>query len=256
MKMKAMKCPQCSANLDVEEGLDTFYCKYCGSRIVVEDQDKDVIKAKVRLQELKHEEKMLDSVMAHKRFEMKQQSAESKRMLILGIVLLVGSMLAAGLFLLIYEFAGKKEEKRLEQIVVEVQELIDDKKYDEALVKAEQIVYSAENEKWTMKRKWNKIRKDLIKQIEEAKNIYKDSNGIAMTLDSSDIKGMPYSDAVELLSGMGFSNISAVELSDKPGLFHKSGDVKTIVVDGDTKFKVGDKYLPDVQISIEYYSEE
>lgn len=30
-EMKILKCPNCNAALEIENGLDTFYCKYCGN---------------------------------------------------------------------------------------------------------------------------------------------------------------------------------------------------------------------------------
>lgn len=30
MELKSLFCPNCGASLEVEDGLDTFFCKYCG----------------------------------------------------------------------------------------------------------------------------------------------------------------------------------------------------------------------------------
>lgn len=51
MKLYLMKCPDCGGQLEVEEGLQFFYCKYCGSKILVD---------RTKLQEMEHEEKMSD----------------------------------------------------------------------------------------------------------------------------------------------------------------------------------------------------
>lgn len=44
-----MKCPACGATLDVEDEIDTFYCKYCGTKVIVEGQSPEVIKAKTKI---------------------------------------------------------------------------------------------------------------------------------------------------------------------------------------------------------------
>lgn len=49
MEYHQMKCPACGAMLDVEDGIDTFYCKYCGTKVIVEGQSPDVIKAKTKI---------------------------------------------------------------------------------------------------------------------------------------------------------------------------------------------------------------
>ena len=46
MEVHQLKCPNCNANLEIEDDLDTFFCKYCGSKLVVTGRDEAVIKAK------------------------------------------------------------------------------------------------------------------------------------------------------------------------------------------------------------------
>lgn len=49
MNFVQMKCPNCGADLEVENDIDSFYCKYCGTKIVIEDQDPEVLKTKRRI---------------------------------------------------------------------------------------------------------------------------------------------------------------------------------------------------------------
>lgn len=49
MEFVQMKCPNCSADLEVEDGIDSFYCKYCGTKILVEGQSKHVVNAKAKI---------------------------------------------------------------------------------------------------------------------------------------------------------------------------------------------------------------
>ena len=34
-RMKSVICPNCGANLSVDENRDTFFCEYCGTQIVM-----------------------------------------------------------------------------------------------------------------------------------------------------------------------------------------------------------------------------
>ena len=52
MNLFTLECPHCKAALDVEDGLDTFYCKYCGSKLIVEGMSGDSLDARVRLREM------------------------------------------------------------------------------------------------------------------------------------------------------------------------------------------------------------
>lgn len=46
MNFVQMKCPNCGADLEIENGIDSFYCKYCGTKILLEGQDEETLKAK------------------------------------------------------------------------------------------------------------------------------------------------------------------------------------------------------------------
>lgn len=49
MEVHQLKCPNCNANLEVEDNLDTFYCKYCEAKLLVTGQDSSTIRAKVEI---------------------------------------------------------------------------------------------------------------------------------------------------------------------------------------------------------------
>ena len=46
MNFIQMKCPNCGADLEIENGIDSFYCKYCGTKILLEGQDTEILKTK------------------------------------------------------------------------------------------------------------------------------------------------------------------------------------------------------------------
>ena len=60
MELKSLNCPNCGANLDVENGLDTFYCKYCGYKIVIDGQSDAAYDAKVKIKDMEHKERLED----------------------------------------------------------------------------------------------------------------------------------------------------------------------------------------------------
>ena len=72
MNVVSLKCPNCGGELEIEDGLDTFYCKYCGHKIVLDGQSEYVIKAKVDVERMKHEERMYQMQEATKEKETKQ----------------------------------------------------------------------------------------------------------------------------------------------------------------------------------------
>ena len=61
MRVQEQRCPYCGANLIPESGLSTFFCKYCGGRILVDDSNK----RNVELRKMEHAETMKQLDNAH-----------------------------------------------------------------------------------------------------------------------------------------------------------------------------------------------
>lgn len=58
------KCPNCGANLTVKNGLDTFFCQYCGTELISDGQSDVTIRAKA------------DVILADKAIERERQQQE------------------------------------------------------------------------------------------------------------------------------------------------------------------------------------
>ncbi|MDO4479031.1 MAG: hypothetical protein Q4B73_08370 [Lachnospiraceae bacterium] len=70
IKLVSMKCPECRALLDVEENRKQIFCSYCGTKIMIQNDNEHIVRhideagikrselnAMVRLKELELEEK-------------------------------------------------------------------------------------------------------------------------------------------------------------------------------------------------------
>lgn len=40
MKLYAVKCPECGATLDIDDGMKACFCKYCGHKILIDDEQQ------------------------------------------------------------------------------------------------------------------------------------------------------------------------------------------------------------------------
>ncbi|MGN0994076.1 MAG: hypothetical protein ACI4PD_03060 [Butyricicoccus sp.] len=168
MKMQSLECPNCHAPLEIENGLDTFFCKYCGSKIILEKQSNATIKAKVKMKRMEHEENLKDKEYAQERYKMEFRQKDERRSFLLvmgcfGIIILFG-LVAMGLM----RMSVIKQDNKLQSIVDEIMIDIKNEEYDVAYIKANSLYWdgdlSSENET-----KWDSIRYAIIEQIEEAK---------------------------------------------------------------------------------------
>lgn len=176
MKLKSLNCPNCNANLDTEYGLDTFYCKYCGNKILLEGQSKAAYSAKVKIQQMAHEENQQAKRFAHERYKIDSEQKNDRKtffMLIGGFAILISFFVGTYIY---GSINTKQQELKLQAIVDQIMIDIENQNFDEAYVNANLLYWDSS---WTSegKDKWDATRKEILKQIKEAeKNAKKDTN--------------------------------------------------------------------------------
>ena len=177
MKLQSLKCPNCDAALEIEDGIDTFFCEYCGYKIVLAGMSDASYNAKVQVKAMEHQEKMQDKKYEQERYKLNKKEhkkdKEARRKTVIG----VGIALAIVLFF-VWVFGTEKqesikEEEQLQEIVEEVMVDIENGDFDEAYIKANTIHYTSG---WSndIEDKWDETRKALLKKIKEAE---KEENG-------------------------------------------------------------------------------
>lgn len=90
MKMISMKCPECKANLDIEEGRKYCFCTYCGTKIMIDDGSKTFTYKKVDEARIKEAE--IDERIRLKELEIEKSKLGLRQWLIklwIGIVILI-----------------------------------------------------------------------------------------------------------------------------------------------------------------------
>lgn len=167
MELMTLRCPNCGADLEIDNGVDTFFCKYCGYKIILDGQSDATLNAKVKIRGIESKERLKREEMHLKHAENKEE--EKHNSLILGGVMVL-ALICFGIlgFITISGKKGEKEqEAKLQSIVNEVMADIDNGDYDDARVKASQLYWDSS---WTSepKKKWDKTRETLLDQIEEA----------------------------------------------------------------------------------------
>lgn len=171
MKKYILKCPNCDGELTVEDGLDTFFCKYCGYKIMLEGQSDAAYRAKTRIKGMEHDERMADKKYAHERYKIEQsekkEHSKTKMTILIAAVCIIGYIV---IFVGCFGSAEKKsiqQEKELQALVKEIMVDIENKDFDTAYIKAQSIKHT---DPWNdeVEEKWENTRKEVINQIIEA----------------------------------------------------------------------------------------
>ena len=180
MELKSLFCPNCGASLEVEDGLDTFFCKYCGYKILLQGQSKAAYDAKVRVKHMEHKERLQEKRDAQERYRMEFKQKDERRTLAI-VFGIFGAIIAMCLIISAVGNAGaKKQERELQAIVDQIMIDIGNEDFAAAYVKANSLYW---DDSWTSEGedKWDATRKEIIKQIEEA-----EKNATGSTTNSSD----------------------------------------------------------------------
>ena len=167
MELKSLFCPNCGASLEVEDGLDTFFCKYCGYKILLQGQSKAAYDAKVRVKHMEHKERLQDKRDAQERYRMEFKQKDERRTLAI-VFGILGAIIAMCLIISAVGNAGaKKQDRELQAIVDQIMIDIENEDFAAAYVKANSLYW---DDSWTSEGedKCDATRKEIIKQIEEA----------------------------------------------------------------------------------------
>jgi DNA-directed RNA polymerase subunit RPC12/RpoP len=217
-KFVSIKCPECGAALDIEEGRNQVFCSYCGTKIKIENDNeyvcRNIDEAKVKQVEAEQMLRMREMELEEKEQE---RTRKSKRVayIVAGILFVVGLivftieagfagmiMMLAGALIAEFNFLGVNNS---------------DKKQ-----KAKRIIYS---------------------------------NEVQITEKMCDCKGKNFNSAVALYQSAGFVNVKAVPMCDL-NIFSskKNAQVDEIAINGNSDFDEGDVFLKTDNVTITYHS--
>ena len=193
-------CPNCGANLTVESGIDTFFCQYCGAKILLQN-DKN-LKARIRVKKLEHAEKMADKVVGYfdrrreqkaieeekKRIEEEKRRKDSNIMALFGVLFFVLVLVGCGFILANSAKESKKQEAELQQMVEQIQTDIKNGDYNSAYVKASSLNYTSGYSS-SAKEKWDETRQNLLTLIDQLRN--------GNNLNDNEVKKTDITDPIE-----------------------------------------------------------
>ena len=255
MELFTLECPKCNASLEIEDGLDTFYCKYCGTKLLVDGISGDSLNARLRVKELEHEERLQEADYDYKRFKLVHRSNEEHSrmkhaLIVLGLMMFFLLVLIGGLYI-----SHRLTVSGLERLESEIQADITAGDYDSALLKTNDMVLG-DSYSHDEKRAWDKKREmyvDLIKQKRREADASNPEN-IYAPKSSRDFGKLTGEEAKELLEKAGFTNIELIMVEGNAGWFKPANLVEHISFGGKSDFTTEDYCKRDAKITVYYYS--
>ncbi len=215
IKFVSVKCPECGAALEVEEGREQIFCSYCGSKVIIEN-DNEYIYHHIDEAEIKQAE--TDRIIQLKKMEMteKNRIAKEKRMsikirisIVLGIIAFI--FLAIG-------FGGSNFGLETPGLLCGL-----------ALMMM-----------WTVDKDDEEL--DFGDKVKVPSSI-------------SDFENKNYATIESMFSSAGFTNIKCVPLKDlTTGFLKKPGMVESITINGKEITSGRKKFSPDALVVISYHS--
>ena len=264
MKMYSLKCPHCDADLEIKDGLDIFFCQYCGGKIILSGLSKAAYRAKVRVMEMSHEEKLREKEIDQERYRMDFESREKHNEWIKKAIAVVATVVVCYFAIYympqhMFDSERKEHEAKIEylqNLEEEIEVLFEKGEFDLALFKANQL-YCDDNWSNEETSAWNAKRKSYIEMIEAKihEEEINNPNNIFMPSDSKYFEGKNASDIEDQFKALGFTNIKLQSASEKAGFFNKAGTIEHILIGGKTKFTTEDYFDKDTSVIIYYYTE-
>ena len=255
MELKSLNCPNCNGHLEIEDGIDTFFCKYCGNKIVLAGQSDAAYQAKTKIKELEHEQ-----VMQEKKYENEQAAWERKEISKsrdekrknLALIPLICIMIACFGYLFAQKIRHEMKQNELKEVTYEIEQAMEDGDYEHALVLTNRLRLS-DSYSSSDAEKWDAQREEYVRQIREAQKKNGDYVFINAPIDSDKCSDYTKSEMYELFSTAGFKNIRTESEKGSAGFFSKTNTVKSVTIDGKAVFSTQDSFVDEAEVVIKYY---
>ena len=215
--MYPIKCPECNASLEYEEGIKVLFCRYCGAKVLIENENEHIYRH-IDEAEIKHEE--TERMVRMRELDMEEKARSLDLKFIIGTV-------AACAILLVLSFIGDAFNIFVLQncyflaVVVGIIGFIHYK--DKMNFKVNAVNNSAGN--------------------------------IQPALSAEQYIGKDRHFVVKNLKDCGFKDVRAIPLGDLTiGVIEKPDKVESITIGGKSSFKASRWFSPSDPVVIRYHS--
>ncbi len=216
IRFVAVKCPECRADLSIEEGREYAFCSYCGTKVIMTNENEHIFH-KIDDAEVKQAE--TDRIVKLRMLELEEKSDESRKKLLMLWFVATAALLIMGIIGFSTGNIGLMMCMMFAMPVgaCAAAGLLDKKKKKSRII-------TGQNET----------------AITEAMERYREKN---------------YNNILAMFRGAGFTNVTAVPMNDL-SIFarNKNGLVDSVSINGNTDFEEGDIFSKDANVLITYHS--
>lgn len=225
IKMISLKCPECRADLSIEDGCKECFCQYCGAKIIVTNENEHIYR---HIDEAKLKEAETDQVVKLRKLDfIERKRAEAEKikwikiiasiiMGIVGVIIVIAGFCIDGMGML--SAFGMLFLMGIMLIWLSNSKDKDDDDVDDGV------------------------------ELEDKRNL-------PSAVCNDEYKSKNYSTIEALFTGAGFTNIRCIPLNDlAKGFSKKSGKVEEITINGQEISSDKKKYSPDASVVITYHS--
>ena len=218
IKFISIKCPECGATLDIEEGRRQIFCSYCGTRVMVQNDNEYIYhhidEAQIKQAEVNQEVQLRRMEIIERKLAAAEKSRKAK--VILTIILAIFAVAFIGL-----GFGGENFGLAMP-----------------GLVCCYILMFMWMNNK--------------DKEDDDDLNF---GDKVKVPSSISDFENKNYAAIEAMLVSAGFTNIKCVPLNDLiMGVLKKPGTVESITINGRTVVSGGKKFSPNATVVISYHS--
>lgn len=264
MRLVQTTCNKCGAQLDIDLDHLVAFCPYCGVRSLMDFEKIDRVlteKEKTKraiehdVQETKRTQMAYEYEFKKDDSSRKQKDKESKRSNLRSITILLILFLLPISGFLAFGIEHNNKVTYLQELEMKIESFLQEGDYDTALLNANKL-YLDDNWSSEQTKAWDSKREAYI-EIITAKKLEVDRNNpenIFMPTSSDSFDKKKYTEVVDQLKALGFTNITIQVAYEPATFFHKDGTVEHILIEGKTDFTTEDFFKKDAPIIIYYYS--
>ena len=212
----SIKCPQCGADLSVENTREFSFCQYCGTKVMLNNENEYIYHT---IDEAGIKQAETDRIVKLRQLDIEEKSNFSRRALIIVWLAAIAILLLSG----IIGFAVGNESMGLMCMCGAM-----------------------------MTGMWGGM--GLFDDKKKKTHMAVGANEVAITEAMVDCSGRNYNSVVMLFKGAGFMNVTALPLNDLSMLNQKkNGQVEEVAINGNNEFEEGDIYPKNSNVLITYH---